>query len=86
MTNPCTKTARVTRSYFGQLTAAALALSLLLLQVQKSSSADGRNEEAVEQYRGVAWCRSPTATKSEGQRVLVDSAFEWRLQRLAETA
>ena len=63
----------------------AVALSLSLLQhaqlVQSSSLAleygDQRNEAAaIEHHYGVAWCRSPKATKSQGQRYAVDLEFE----------
>ena len=68
----------------------ALSLSLLhaqLVPVQSSVEYEDRNAAAVkEHYYGVAWCRSPTATKSQGQRYLVDPlAFEVPFQSLEET-
>lgn len=66
-----------------------IALSLPLLQFVQSSvlALEQGNEAAVvneHQYR-VAWCRSPTATKSQGRRHAVDPSFELQLQSLAET-
>ena len=74
----------------------AIALSLPLLQraqlVQSSSSSlvlsGQKNEAAVieNHHYGAAWCRSPTATVSQGQRCVVDSSSELlQLQSLGET-
>lgn len=72
-----------------------IALSLPLLQhaqlVQSSSSSlvlsDQKNEAAVIEYHyGAAWCRSPTATVSQGQPYVVDPSSELQqLQSLGET-
>ena len=65
------------------LSAVALPLSLFLLHaklVQSSSLAfeyEDKTEAAVKEHSyGVAWCRNPTATKSQGQRYLMDPSFE----------
>ena len=66
-----------------------IALSLPLLRFVQSSvlALEQGNEAAIvseHQYR-VAWCGSPTATKSQGRRHAVDPSFELPLRNLAET-
>ena len=60
-------------------------LGALSLQVHSSDLHEYKNAETVEEYSGVAWCRSPAASKSQGRRTLVDPAFEVLLQRVAGT-
>lgn len=64
------------RSYKETLYVLAIALSLSLLQVQSTFDYEDRNAAAVEEHFVVAWCRSTTATKSQGERRLVDPTLD----------
>lgn len=71
------------RKKLAQVYVLSTALSLLLLSLQVQNSSESEEEREVQEYFGLAWCGSRTATTSRDQRRKVDPAFEIVLQNLA---